>query len=532
MKENRLERKHNESKYDPRKRTKRVRVISWIVILPLAVILFPAYVSTSTVKKLRSQPPLTTAFVGVTLIDGSGRRRIPNSTVIIGGDSILSVGQTGRITIPPGARVVDARGLVVAPGFIDTHNHSDRGLDSEPSAASQVSQGITTIAVGQDGSSAFPIGAYLDKLEANPVSLNVLTFVGHATLRSRVMGENTNRHATQSEIQQMQQMVDEAMRDGAFGLSTGLEYEIGKPATTEEVIALASVAGKHQGIYISHIRDEADKAFEAFREALRIGQEGHLPVQISHIKLGTVAVWGRAKEAVALITNARIRGQDVSADCYPYDAWNSTIRVLIPSGNYENPTDVARGLADVGGAENITIVSCRVHPDYEFKTLADIASSERTTAVDLYMKIVSDGGASIVCRSMKESDIRVFYQQPWVMVSSDGGIGSRHPRGAGTFPRVLGRFVRERRWLSLEEAIRKMTSLPAARLRLADRGLIREGMKADLVLFDPEVVVDRSTFAQPGTLSDGIKHVFVNGVEVWRENAVTGARPGRPLRRG
>jgi len=394
-----------------------------------------------------------------------------------------------------------------------------------------VSQGITTVAVGQDGGSEFPVGDYLSKLEASPVALNVLTFVGHATLRSRVMGEDTNRQATGSEIRQMQAMVDQAMREGAFGLSTGLEYETGKPATTEEVIALASIAGRHGGIYISHIRDEADKTFEALHEAIRIGREGRLPVQISHIKLGTVAVWGRANEAALLINQVRKRGQDVTADCYPYDAWNSTIRVLIPSGNYESPRDVARGLADVGGPQTITIVSCKAHPEYEFKTLAEIAKTEAVTPVNLYMKIVRDGGASIVCRSMKEADIRVFYRQPWVMVSSDGGIGSRHPRGSGTFPRVLGRFVREWHWLTLEEAVRKMTSLPAARLRLTDRGLIRRGMKADLVLFDANRVIDRSTFQQPGLVSAGIEHVFVNGVEVWREGAVTGARPGRPLRR-
>jgi N-acyl-D-amino-acid deacylase len=344
------------------------------------------------------------------------------------------------------------------------------------------------------------------------------------------MGENTNRHSTLEEINRMKLLVEQGMRDGAFGLSTGLEYEVGKPATTEEVIALAAVAGRFGGIYISHMRDEADKTFEALAELIRIGREGHLPAQVSHIKLGSVAVWGRAREAVALVVAARRRGQDVTADCYPYEAWNSTIRVLIPSGRHDNPEDVARGLADVGGAANITIVSCRAHSDYEFKTLAEIARQQNVTPVEMYMRIVRDGGASIICHSMKDDDIRVFYQQPWVMVSSDGGIGSRHPRGAGTFPRVLGQFVRERHWLNLPEAIRKMTSLPAWRLGLKDRGMIRAGYKADLVLFDPSTVADRSTFQQPQLISAGVKQVFVNGVEVWRDGKVTGDRPGRPLR--
>jgi N-acyl-D-amino-acid deacylase len=345
------------------------------------------------------------------------------------------------------------------------------------------------------------------------------------------MGEDTNRQASETEIQQMKMLVDQAMKEGAFGLSSGLEYETGKPATTEEVVALAQVAGSYGGIYISHIRDEADKSFEALAEAIQIGRQGSLPVQISHIKLGTVAVWGRANQVVALINRARARGQDVTADCYPYDAWNSTIRVLIPSGRHEDRTDVARGLADVGGAANITIVSCKAHHDYEFKTLEEIARHEGISPVDLYMKIVKDGSSSIVCRSMKETDMRVFYKQPWVMVSSDGGIGSRHPRGAGTYPRVLGRFVRERRWLSLSEAIRKMSSLPAARLKLKDRGLIRAGFKADIVLCDAERVIDRATLTQPELISEGINRVFVNGGEVWRDGAVTGNRPGLVLRR-
>jgi len=472
-----------------------------------------------------------TAIVGGTLIDGSGRTPLKKSIVIIRGDLIVAVGPSEKIRIPNGARVIDATGMAVAPGFIDAHNHSDRGFTADPSAASQVSQGITTVVVGQDGGSAFPIGEYLTGLDKNPTALNVLTFVGHATLRSRVMGQDTNRRATPAEVEKMKQMVEQAMRDGAIGLSTGLEYETGKPASTEEVITLARAASAFGGMYISHIRDEADKTFEALNEAIQIGREARLPVQISHIKLGSVAVWGRAEEAVALINKARARGQDVTADCYPYDAWSSTIRVLIPSGRHDDPVDVARGLADVGGPANITIVSCPAHPDYEFKNMEEISRREGIGAVDLYMKIVRDGGAGVVCHSMKDADIRTFYRQPWVMVSSDGGIGSRHPRGAGTYPRVLGRYVRELHWLTLAEAIRKMTSLPAKRFKLNDRGLIRAGFKADLVVFDPNTIIDRATFQEPQLTSQGVKHVFVNGAEVWTDGQVTGNRPGRALRR-
>jgi N-acyl-D-amino-acid deacylase len=473
----------------------------------------------------------TIVILGATLIDGSGRAPLRDSAVVFRGDSIVAVGRRGQVRIPKDARVIDARGLVVAPGFIDAHNHSDRGFTADPSAASQVSQGITTVVIGQDGGSPFPVGEYLAGLDENPIALNVLTFVGHATVRSRVMGNDTNRRATPAEVESMKQLVEQAMRDGAIGLSSGLEYETGKPASTDEMIALAKAAGVFGGIYISHIRDEADKTFEALNEAIQIGREARLPVQISHIKLASVAVWGRAAEAVALINRARLSGQDITADCYPYDAWSSTIRVLIPSGRHDDPADVARGLADVGGPANITIVSCRTHPDYEFKNMEEISKHERITPVELYMKIVRDGGAGIVCHSMKDSDISTFYRQPWVMVSSDGGIGSRHPRGAGTYPRVLGRYVREFRWLTLTEAIRKMTLLPAQRFKLKDRGLIRAGFKADLVVFDPNRIVDRATFQEPQLTSEGVQRVFVNGVEVWTSGKVTGARPGQALRR-
>ena len=475
---------------------------------------------------------LVIAILGATLIDGSGRAPIPNSVVIIEGDQIVAVGRRGRVKIPAEARVIDARGMVVAPGFIDAHNHSDRGFETDPSAASQVSQGITTVVVGQDGGSPFPVGSFLDNLDQHPIALNVLTFVGHATVRSRVMGGDTNRRATPAEIEKMKQLVEQAMREGAVGLSSGLEYETGKPASTEEVIMLAQAAAARDGIYISHIRDEADKAFEAFAEAIRIGREARIPVQISHIKLGTVAVWGRSGEVVDLINKARARGQDITADCYPYDAWSSTIRVLIPSGRHDDPVDVARGLADVGGPANITIVSCRAHPDYEFKTMDEISKREGITPVELYMKIVRDGGAGVVCHSMKDDDIRTFYQQPWVMVSSDGGIGGRHPRGAGTYPRVLGRYVRELHWLTLPEAIRKMTSFPARRFQLNDRGLIRRGYKADIVVFDPNLIIDRATFPEPQLTSAGVKLVLVNGTEVWADGRATENRPGKALRHG
>ena len=467
------------------------------------------------------------AIVGPTGVDGSGGAPFVTTAVLIRGDRIDAVGPR---SIPRDATIVDGHGLVLAPGFIDMHNHSGGGLERDPSATTQVSQGITTLALGQDGGSELPIAPYLRKLEANPVAVNVLTFVGQATVRGVVMKGDTDRPATAGEISQMVGIVDEAMREGAFGLSTGLEYEAAKKSSTEEIIALAQATARYGGIYISHVRDEAQLTFPSFEEAIRIGAEAHVPVQISHIKMGSMSVWGRAPEAVKLIENARAKCQDVTADAYPYDAWHATIRVLVPSGRHGDPKDVAEAIAETGGADRITIVNCSAHRDYEFKTLQQIADAQQTTPAAVYMQVVRDGGATVVGQSMKDEDIRVFYSQPWVMAGSDGGIGLRHPRGAGTYPRILGRYVRELHWLTLEEAIRKMTSLPAQRLRLSDRGLVKAGMKADLVLFDAAKVIDRSTFQDPQQIAEGIERVFVNGVEVWRDRAVTGAKPGRPIR--
>ncbi len=460
-----------------------------------------------------------------TVVDGTGAPARRASVRVVGG----RIADVGDVRPTDRERVIDARGFVLAPGFIDTHNHSTDGLFTEPLAASQISQGITTIVVGQDGSSPWPIVEYLGRLQREPASVNVLTAVGHATVRELVMGDDFKRAARADEVTRMEALVEQGMREGAVALSTGLEYDVGGYATTDEVVALARAAGRLGGFYISHIRDEADKAFDAMREVVTIAEQAQLPVQNTHIKLGTVGVWRRAKEALALYEAARAKGLDVTADAYPYDAWSSTITVLIPSRRLDDPVAVAKGLADVGGASNVLITRHAAHPDYEFKTLDAIAKDQGITPVDLFMQIVKAGGASVVCTSMVDEDIRAFYRWPWTMISSDGGIGMRHPRGAGTFPRVLGRFVRERKWLTLEEAIRKMTTLPASRLKLADRGVVRPGAWADLVLFDPAKVIDRSTFNEPFTLSAGIRQVWVNGTLVWDEPRTTGARPGQVI---
>jgi len=465
-------------------------------------------------------------FKSATVVDGTGRKSFV-ADVRIDGDRIVKV---GKINAKKGEDVIDASGLLLSPGFIDIHNHSESGLVREGAAANQVSQGITTVIVGPDGGSPWPLAEYFAKLEGK-IAVNVASFIGHATVRQQILKNDYQRSASSEEIAAMAKLVEQGMIEGAFGLSSGLEYDVGYKATIEEMIDLARVAAKYDGIYMSHIRDEEEGFRAAMEEAIRIGRDARLPVQISHIKMGNRNVWGKSAEAISLIEAAQKSGQDVTADAYPYTAWASTITVLVPSRKHTDRDEIEKGLVNVGGADKVLITSYTANRSYEMKTMAEIAASKRILPVELYIEIVKNGGASVVCNSMSEDDVKAFYTRPWVMVSSDGGIGSRHPRGTGTFTRVLGRFVRESGWLGLNEAIRKMTSSPAERLGLKDRGRIKKGMKADLVLFDPSQVIDNATFAEPQRFSSGVRAVFVNGVRVWDGAKVTGALPGIILRR-
>lgn len=503
-----------------------MRVRSWdrqklVQVLPAAVIL------TLLGADARSQSPTAWTIVDATIADGTGAP-LRRADVRIEGDTVREVGE---VAARPTDRVVNAAGLVLAPGFIDAHNHSTDGLASDPLAISQVSQGITTVLLGQDGSSPFPLRAYLDRRRAAGQAVNIAMLVGHATIRRQVMGDDFRREATQDEVRRMEALVDQEMREGALGLSSGLEYEVGSYASTEEVIALARVAARYRGFYISHIRDEADRTLEAVREAIAIGEKAKLPVQITHIKLGTVGVWGKAQEVVDLIETARQRGADVTADCYPYLAWSSNLKVLVPNKKWTDPASVKEALDDVGGGRNIQISRLAKFPQYVGRRLDEIAKAEGISEVDLYIRLVANDDISIIGHTMNEQDMRTFYRQPWVMVASDGGIGVGHPRATGTFPRVLGRFVRDEKWLSMPEAIRKMTSLPASRLGLTDRGIIRAGMKADLVLFDPASIQDTSTFEEPLLRARGIHTVFVNGAPVWSDDPLGSQLPGRVLTR-
>jgi N-acyl-D-amino-acid deacylase len=495
----------------------------------------------------------STVIVNARVADGTGGP-LTSSYVRIHGDRIVKVGQ---FTPRHDENVIDAKGLVLAPGFIDIHNHSlgsvDAGttsalfdtndnfgeaLTNDRLAVTQIAQGITTVILGPDGFSVRAIGNWRKSRRKHPATLNAAVMVGHATVRAQVMGTDYKRAASPAEVRRMAQLVEQGMREGAIGLSSGLEYDLASYSTTDEVVAMATAAARHGGFYMTHIRDEADQSFPALEEEIAIGEQARIRVEHSHIKLGTVGVWGKASEYIRVIEAARERGVDFLADCYPYDAWNATIKVLVPNKQYEDPNSVSQALADVGGADHVTIVYFAPNPSYEQHSIEELAHTAGITPVAMYIQIIREGDAAnteaeVIGQSMTEADIKAFYQQPWIMVASDGGIGigGSHPRSAGTFPRVLGLFVREKHWLTLPEAIRKMTSLPAQRLGWKDRGTIQEGAQADLVLFNPDTVIDHATFAKPTELPTGIEAVFVNGVIVWRDGKATGEHPGRVLPR-
>jgi N-acyl-D-amino-acid deacylase len=493
----------------------------------VAVLCFIAFSPARTM----GQDSSSTLIIDAQVADGTGTP-LRKANVRIKGDRIAEIAPN----LKPGhdEQVIKARGLVLSPGFIDIHNHSTDGLESDPLAESQIAQGITTIVLGADGDSPWPIAGYLAARRANPPSLNVAMMAGHATIREQIMGKDFRRVARPDEIEKMTHLVEQAMNEGAIGLSSGLEYDVASYSSTEEVVAEAKVAAAHGGFYMTHIRDEGDKAFSALDEEIAIGERAHIPIEHSHIKVSTVSVWNKAPEYIRVIEAARKRGIDFLADCYPYDAWHSNIKVMMPDKQYENPTSVEKALRDNGGAQNITITEFKPNRAYENHNIAELAATHHITPIDMYIRIIREGDAAntealVVAKSRIEPDIKAFYQQPWVMVASDGGIGAEHPRGAGTFPRVLGVYVREKHWLTLPEAVRKMTSLPAQRIGWKDRGVIREGAIADLTLFNPKTVFDRASFAKPFELPIGIEKVFVSGQLVWDSGKATGARPGKVL---
>ncbi len=487
------------------------------------------------VKSANADPGQTSSILirGGIVIDGTGAKRRA-ADVRITGDQIAEI---GKLTPRTGEQIISAKGLVVAPGFIDSHSHADGGILEDPLAETQIRQGITTAIVGQDGGSNTPLKAWFAKLEQKHVALNFASFVGHGTAREIATGADYKRHVTDAELAKMVQVVDEEMKAGAIGLSSGLEYDPGFYSTTEELIACARAASKYGGIYISHVRDEGDQAFESFRELIRIAREGWLPAQISHIKLDTSPSWNRAGDAIKLMRDSRAEGLDITADVYPYTYWQSTIIVLIPTRNWDDRKAWEKGLTEVGGAEHVLLSSYTPDPQLAGKTIAEIAALKHKDAISVIQEIVkkthspgAKGRESVVVRAMTDADVQRFVADPSITFCSDGGLHGSHPRGAGSFPRVLSYYVRDQKALTLESAIHKMTGLSAARMGIANRGVLAPGKKADITLFDPARIKDTSTTKSPQSAPIGIQCVIVNGKIVLRDGKFTGARPGVPIR--
>ena len=521
---------------------------------------------------------------GALVVDGTGS---PGSRADVGvrDDRIVAVGDLSRQTA---GRSLNASGKVLAPGFIDMHSHSDWRLWENRRAESKIRQGVTTEVVGNCGFSPAPVarefldelrgfalhvpetmrfewasfGDYLSAFDAEGLALNVAHLVGHGTLRIAAMGFAA-RTPTDAELKRMQRLLADAMDDGAFGMSTGLIYAPGSWSSPDEIIEVARAAARRRGFYASHIRGEGATLLAAVSEAIRIGREADMPVQISHLKAAGRPNWGKVKEALALIDAARAEGLDVLADAYPYTASSTSARTLLPDWALEGGVEAMLGrLRDPGGRarirealtattgetmarrvgfENIMLVGTQARRDAEGRRLSEVAAARGLDPVDALFELLLDerGRGSVILFQMDEADLRTALAHPAVMVGSDGSslaptgpmaASKPHPRSYGTFPRVLGEYAREQRTLSLPQAVHKMTGMPARRLGLRDRGEIREGARADLVVFDQRRVRDVATFDDPHRYPAGIEHVLVNGSFVIKDGEHTGSLPGRVLR--
>ena len=457
---------------------------------------------------------------------------------------------------------MNAEGLVICPGFIDLHTHCDPGLTGKTGRLNKnyVTQGCTTVVTGNCGSGPLDVAAYFKALEAGGVGTNVIHLAPHNSIRERVMG-NANRPPTAAELTKMEELVDKAMKDGTWGLATGLIYNPGTYAKTEEIIALAKVAAKHGGMYASHIRNESGALLDAIEEAITIGHESGCRVHVSHIKASGKAAWGTSGRAVGLIETARKKGQEVTADQYPYIASSTNLRATVVPSKYREGTnkefvarlddpnigpkmkaDIEKSLG-VEGAKRIQIARCTHNPKWQGKNIAAIAEDEKKEPIDIVLEIERNGGAQVVNFGMSEDDVRVYMKQPWVATASDGGVQTPgptvpHPRSYGTFPRKIGFYAIEEKIIPVEAAIRSSTGLPADILKLKDRGYLKPGYFADVVVFDPKTFRDTATFDKPHQYAAGVKWVLVNGVaeiadgtykEVARRPACCGT-PGNELR--
>jgi N-acyl-D-amino-acid deacylase len=517
-----------------------MRKLLWFLLLPLAS---------------KAQQPVCDVLIrNGRVIDGTGNSWYYGEVAVSNG-KIVAV---GRHTGYTGTKTIDATGLVIAPGFIDVHGHIESGIFENPTADNYIYDGVTTVITGNCGSSARDLQNFFRRVDSIRPSINVASLIGHNTVRAQVMNRD-NRTPSPAEQQQMELLVEQAMKAGAVGLSTGLIYIPGAYAKTEEVVGLARAAARYQGVYASHIRNEESSAAEAINEAINIGKEANIPVQISHFKIGGKANWGKSAMILEIVKKARAEGWDVTIDQYPYTASSTNLGVRLPDWAFAGGNDsllarlrnpairaqIKREMLEqlkkykFKDYSYCVVANYGADTSYNGKSISEInrlmgrkpkAKYEAETIMDMIEK----GGAQMVYHSMNEEDVQYIMQYPFCMAGADAGVpvpgrGMPHPRAYGTNARILGRYVREEKIITLEEAIRRMTSLAAQKFQLKDRGLLRPGMAADIVVFDEKEVNDRATFLQPHQYSAGFRYVMVNGELVVEQGKHTGARSGQAL---
>jgi N-acyl-D-amino-acid deacylase len=489
------------------------------------------------------------------VIDGTGNPWY-RADVGIQGGRIAAIGQ---LAAKSATRTVDAAGKVLAPGFIDVHTHVEGGIDKNPRADNFLRDGVTTVITGNCGSSQLDLGAWFSKLSEAGLGINVASLIGHNSVRVSVMGAG-KEVATPEQLGRMEALMDKAMKDGAVGFSTGLEYVPGTYVDPSEIIQLAKVVTRYRGVYASHMRDEGARVLDAMNEIIRVGRESGIRVQISHLKQDTKKHWGASEKMIALLETSRADGIDVTADQYPYTRSSTSLSIRVPAWaqaggrkalaeRIRAPQTRAqikvemlemlrgRGLTDYSYA---TIASYGEHKEWEGKTISEVnrlrgRAANAEAEADTVLDILAEADPSMVYHVMSDDDVDRILRYPFTAVASDGGVrdfgsGNPHPRSYGTNARVLGTYVRDRKVIPLEDAIRRMTSLPARTFGFRDRGLVQTGLFADLVLFDPERIKDLSTFAAPHAYSEGLELVLVNGIPVIERDQLTNQRPGRTLR--
>ncbi|MDH5597803.1 MAG: D-aminoacylase [Cyclobacteriaceae bacterium] len=518
---------------------------------------FPIVLFSLLLFSCKSNDHYDILILNAEIYDGSGGASYQGDLGIVG-DKIIHIGDLKKSTAE---RIIDAQGLALAPGFIDMHTHLEPLMEL-PMAESLVRQGVTTSLGGPDGSSPWPLADYMDSLGHLGVGLNVAYLIGHNTVRKNIMGME-DRVPTADELTAMKEQVEQGMKDGAFGISTGLKYLPGTFSKTDEVIELSKIASMHGGIYTSHLREEGLGLLNSVKEAIEISREAKIPVVLTHHKAIGIKMWGASKYTLAMVDSARELGLDIMIDQYPYTASHTGISVLIPSWALEGgPVDeftrrvqdpllrdsIKQGiifniLNDRGGSDLRRVQFSRVSwkKELEGKTLHDWAIMEGMeptveNGAELVITAQMNGGLNAIYHAIDPEDVKNIMQHPMTMIGSDGrlsnpGNGHPHPRAYGTFPRVLGYYVRENQLMSLETAIRKMTGLSADRLGLTDRGYIKEGNYADLVLFNPATVLDKSTFENPHQYPEGIPYVIVNGTFAVDDSQWTNAAKGKVLRK-